>query len=137
MQTAHRKRRRKRKAPTLKKVRRLPYDYKARLAYLAFRDGGICGLCGHPVDSRLRWPDPASPTIDHIQAKAKGGARYERYNQQLAHLRCNQEKGVKTMRRVRANQLQLNAWRKRRGRTPVRQISQPVPPYLAELLRTH
>ena len=26
----------------------------------------VCGICGKPVDKTLKYPDPMSPTVDHI-----------------------------------------------------------------------
>lgn len=56
------------------------------------RDIWLCGLCSTPVDPDVAWPDPMSPSLDHIQPLSKGGAHtYE--NVQLAHLTCNVSKG--------------------------------------------
>jgi len=122
------------KRTPLKKARLLPYVYADRLATLFIRDSGTCQLCGR-VDWSLRYSlHPGRPTIDHIQAKAKGGAKYALSNQQLAHLRCNQQKGVKTMQQVSAGQPQLKTLRRRVRRTPIQQSLRSTPS-LAELLR--
>lgn len=56
------------------------------------RDIWLCGLCSTPVDPESAWPDPMSPSLDHIVPLSKGGAHtYE--NTQLAHLTCNVSKG--------------------------------------------
>lgn len=56
------------------------------------RDNWICQLCDGPVDRYLPWPDPYSPSLDHVVPVSKGGEHtYE--NTQLAHLRCNIAKG--------------------------------------------
>lgn len=133
MQSVGRKRLVKKVPP--RKARRLPYNYADRLTTLFIRDSGTCQLCGQPVDWSLRYSlNPARPTIDHIQAKAKGGAKYTLSNQQLAHLRCNQQKGIKTMQQVGAAQPQLKTLRRRVRRTPIRR-NLPSTPSLAELLR--
>jgi 5-methylcytosine-specific restriction endonuclease McrA len=64
------------------------------LAVLRERDGGTCRLCARPVDFSLAWPNPASPSIDHIVALARGGV-HSYQNTQLAHLLCNWLKGCK------------------------------------------
>lgn len=56
------------------------------------RDGGICQLCGDPIDRTLAWPEPFSRTLDHIVPLAKGGT-HEPANVQLAHAACNSIKG--------------------------------------------
>lgn len=119
-----------------KKVRRLPYEYNERLTYLFLRDRGTCQLCGGPVDWSLRnqLSHPGRPTIDHRLAKSKGGAKFAASNQQLAHLRCNQQKNNKTMRQFRAAQLQLKTLRRRGRQTPIQRSLQATPS-LAELLR--
>lgn len=56
------------------------------------RDGWRCGRCGKKVNGRLKWPHPWCATLDHIVPLALGGDHtYE--NVQLAHWRCNNEKG--------------------------------------------
>ena len=55
------------------------------------RDHWICGICGDPVDAALKFPDPGSPTLDHIIPLAKGGT-HEHNNVQLAHFICNSTK---------------------------------------------
>ena len=60
---------------------------------IAERDGYVCGLCGGGVDMELRWPDPHSPSIDHIVPLSRGGTDLKT-NVQLAHLRSNTAKGA-------------------------------------------
>ena len=57
------------------------------------RDHWICQLCGEPVDRNLQWPDPQSPSLDHILPIVKGGL-HKYANTQCAHLQCNLRKGV-------------------------------------------
>lgn len=56
------------------------------------RDGWMCGICLAPVDESLVWPDPFSPSLDHVVPLARGG-HHTYQNTQLAHLRCNVSKG--------------------------------------------
>ncbi len=58
------------------------------------RDGWICGLCGASVDSAIKWPDDASPTLDHVTPLSRGGT-HTRANVQLAHWSCNRIKGAR------------------------------------------
>ena len=51
----------------------------------------ICGICGLPVDKSVKYPDPMSPTVDHIIPCAKGGSD-DLDNLQLAHRKCNRDK---------------------------------------------
>lgn len=62
------------------------------VAELWERDGGICQLCGAPVDGDAKWPAPLSLTVDHILPLSKGG-KHELANVQIAHSRCNSVKG--------------------------------------------
>lgn len=56
------------------------------------RDIWLCGLCSTPVDPDCTWPDPMSPSLDHVKPLSLGGTHtYE--NVQLAHLTCNVSKG--------------------------------------------
>jgi hypothetical protein len=55
------------------------------VAALIARDGPNCGICNQRID-------PTTATIDHIVPKSKGGTNLL-YNLQLAHDRCNQDKG--------------------------------------------
>ena len=52
----------------------------------------ICGICGKPVDKSLKYPDPMSPTIDHIIPVSKRGDPIALENLQLAHRCCNRLK---------------------------------------------
>lgn len=58
------------------------------------RDGWVCGLCGQPVDRKLTWPDPKSPSLDHVVPLVAGG-EHSRANTQLAHWLCNVRKGAR------------------------------------------
>lgn len=56
------------------------------------RDAWMCQLCSEPIDRTARWPDPFSPSVDHVIPLAKGG--FHSYdNCQASHLRCNCIKG--------------------------------------------
>jgi 5-methylcytosine-specific restriction endonuclease McrA len=59
---------------------------------IAERDRWKCRLCGKRVMRSRPWPDPLSPSLDHIVPLTKGGA-HDPSNVQLAHLRCNTAKG--------------------------------------------
>ena len=55
-----------------------------------------CGICGRPVNFDKRFPDPWSPTLDHIIPISKGGDPASLNNLQLAHFRCNRIKSTRT-----------------------------------------
>lgn len=59
------------------------------------RDGWVCGLCRKPVEPDLAWPDPLSPSLDHVVPLAAGGD-HSRANTQLAHWICNVRKGARS-----------------------------------------
>lgn len=59
------------------------------------RDGWCCGLCGQQVDKTLPYPDPMSPSLDHVVPLSRGGA-HTYANTQITHLKCNVAKGAKT-----------------------------------------
>lgn len=56
------------------------------------RDNWVCGVCGKDVDKYEEHPSPWSPSLDHIVPLSKGG-EHSYKNCQLAHLRCNLQKG--------------------------------------------
>lgn len=56
------------------------------------RDGWICRICGEEIDRTLIWPDPMSPSLDHIMPLVRGGP-HTMANCQAAHLVCNLRKG--------------------------------------------
>jgi hypothetical protein len=55
------------------------------------RDKWVCKICGKPVDKSLAYPDPFSPSLDHVVPVSKGGS-HTLGNLQLTHLRCNLKK---------------------------------------------
>lgn len=55
----------------------------------------LCGICGNPVDKKLKPPHPLAPVIDHIIPIAKGGHPSDIKNLQLAHATCNRQKSDK------------------------------------------
>lgn len=62
------------------------------LLRLADRDRWRCGICSRAVDGSLRWPDPMSPSVDHIVPLSEQGD-HNYANTRLAHLRCNVSRG--------------------------------------------
>ena len=52
------------------------------------RDGWTCGICTEPIDRELSYPDPMSPSLDHVVPLSRGG-HHVRTNVQSAHLLCN------------------------------------------------
>jgi 5-methylcytosine-specific restriction endonuclease McrA len=63
---------------------------------IAERDGYLCGLCRGDVDMDLSYPDPMSPSVDHVIPLSTGGNDTVA-NVQLAHLRCNLSKGPRAL----------------------------------------
>jgi 5-methylcytosine-specific restriction endonuclease McrA len=52
---------------------------------------GQCMLCLATIDLDLAYPNPLSPSVDHIKPLIKGGL-HSRENLQIAHLSCNRKK---------------------------------------------
>lgn len=52
------------------------------------RDGWRCGICRKAVNSKLKYPDPMSASLDHIVPIAAGGGHLYS-NVQCAHWECN------------------------------------------------
>lgn len=65
-------------------------DYSTRRGVLlnhAAVVGAPCAICGKPIDYTLKWPDPMSPTADHlVPGDPKSLLR-------PAHARCNSSRG--------------------------------------------
>jgi predicted nucleic acid-binding Zn ribbon protein len=60
------------------------------------QSGGLCHLCGEPVDTELSGSDPDGPTIDHLTPLSLGGIDC-RTNVALAHWLCNVKRGNKPL----------------------------------------
>lgn len=54
----------------------------------------ICHICGRPIDTALKYPDPGSFVVDHLIPLAHGGAD-TMANKAAAHARCNWSKAAK------------------------------------------
>lgn len=75
-----------------KKTHRAAYE-KNRKKILASQQ--VCGICGRPVDKKIKPPHPLSPCIDHIIPISKGGHPSDLENLQLSHWTCNRQKSDK------------------------------------------
>lgn len=64
------------------------------------RASDVCGICGKPVDKTLVFPDPQSPSVDHIVPLSLGGHPLRRDNLRLTHLGCNNGRGNRPTVRV-------------------------------------
>lgn len=64
------------------------------LCEIGNRDGWQCALCSEPVNRWLEYPDPLSPSIDHILPVSLGGI-HDPSNVRVTHLRCNVKRGNK------------------------------------------
>lgn len=78
---------------------------KNKKKILATQD--ICGICGKPVNKRLKYPDPFAPCIDHIIPVSKNGHPSDISNLQLAHWSCNRQKSDKTYIETRQDKAQI------------------------------
>jgi hypothetical protein len=56
------------------------------------RDEWVCGICGRDVDKSLAYPEPKSPSLDHVTPLARGG-RHILANVRISHLDCNVKRG--------------------------------------------
>ena len=81
--------RRKRRKEAIRRA----YVEPVSIAVLRQRDKGQCGICGKPVDFTTQPPSPLAATIDHVIALVRGG-EHSYGNTQLAHHRCNTQKGA-------------------------------------------
>ena len=67
----------------------------------------VCGICGKPVDVKLKPPNPLAPTVDHIIPVNKGGHPSAMENLQLAHATCNRQKSDKLFRNAEIKKPQV------------------------------
>jgi len=65
---------------------------RALRARVADRDNWTCGICGGRIDPNVKYPDPQSLALDHVEPVSVGGAHAEA-NVQAAHKVCNERKG--------------------------------------------
>lgn len=67
---------------------------RVRRSTVFTRDEWRCGICEDPISPDLAWPDPMSPSVDHVVPIALGGP-HSYANVQAAHLICNLRKSAK------------------------------------------
>lgn len=87
---------------TTKKNTRADRDGKHRATFdknkkKIYATQSICGICGKPVDPKLKFPHPLSRCIDHIIPISRGGHPSDISNLQLAHFTCNRQKSDKLL----------------------------------------
>ena len=68
----------------------------------------ICGICGQPVDKKLKYPHPMAACIDHIIPLDRSGHPSDISNLQLAHWKCNRAKANKLIFPVNARKMKDN-----------------------------
>lgn len=56
--------------------------------------GKPCAWCGKPIDLRVSYPHPMSPTVDHITPLSMGGSPLDPANHQPMHKVCNERKSL-------------------------------------------
>ncbi len=76
---------------------------KARAIGIA-QSGGICLLCGDPMDLALPGTHRDGPTLEHIIPVARGGHPYHPGNLSGSHLRCNSARGDRLLSELRTTQ---------------------------------
>lgn len=82
------------KRRTLKRGAKIVEKVRRKIVFT--RDTWICQLCMTPVNKSAKWPHLDSATIDHIIPLSVGGD--ESYaNCVTAHLKCNSQKGNRTV----------------------------------------
>lgn len=90
---ASRAQRRERRHPR-ERARRFGVAYEPVNRQRVFeRDGWRCGICKGKVNPRLSYPHDMSASLDHIIPMSLGGGHLY-VNVQLAHLKCNVDKGA-------------------------------------------
>lgn len=58
------------------------------------REEPTCWLCGRLIDPALKYPDPMSFSVDHVQlASTHPWLAKERSNMRGSHLDCNRKRG--------------------------------------------
>lgn len=62
-------------------------------AEICVRDKWRCGVCGKKVP-RVKYPDPQSPSLDHVIPLSQGGP-HTRANVRLTHWLCNSRRGTR------------------------------------------
>lgn len=77
--------------------RRIDHTGQFRTEYehnrmIILRTQEICGICGQPIDKKIKAPHPLSATVDHIIPISKGGHPSDLQNLQIAHRWCNRAK---------------------------------------------
>lgn len=68
---------------------RIEHFYKTEIFE---RDKWVCHICERPIPRDAKYPDPLSPSLDHVIPVSRGG-EHSRANTAASHLRCNLSKG--------------------------------------------
>jgi hypothetical protein len=107
------------------------YFSPAHVRRIGERCGWVCGICGESIDPLLRYPDPASRSVDHTLPTQYGGGE-EEGNLRIAHLCCNTRDGWAWHIGERNSFSEALAWANEMRRTREPQRPRPPRPLLAE-----
>lgn len=77
-----------------RKHQQLTSDGSVKYRDVVDQSEGICYLCQGELDYSLSYPDPHSPSLDHVVPLSRGG-RHVLDNCAITHLHCNLRKGTK------------------------------------------
>ena len=85
--------------------------YRKLRAAAILRSGGICCLCGGPIDLALSGRHRDGPTLEHIIPVSRGGDPLNPDNHGVSHNRCNSARKDKLIAELRAQSLHPSrAW---------------------------
>lgn len=62
--------------------------------------GTACYVCGGPIDMGRAYPDPLSPSVEHVIPRSLGGGD-DLAGLRLSHLHCNTSRGARPVKTAR------------------------------------
>lgn len=84
--------------------------WRKRKAIGLRNSGGVCCLCGQPLNLTVNGNHPDGPTLEHVIPVSRGGSPDDPRNLSSSHRRCNVSRGNRLVSEMRRPETPSRQW---------------------------